>query len=100
MFFYAHVLLLLQPLVPWLSIVTFNNDAKPLPKWILRKHDVSQIRPRLGGLPHLSSNFSIRLEHPNSRRTLENVKEVVKKELEGPERSSLPIQLFLPAPRR
>ena len=64
------LLLLLQPLVLWLSIVTFNNDAKPLPKWILRKYDVSQIRPRLGGLPHLPCNFSIRLEHPNSRRTL------------------------------
>ena len=32
-----------------------------------RNYDVSQIRPRLGGLPHLSCNFSIRLEHPNSR---------------------------------
>ena len=34
MLFYIHLLLLLQPLVPWLSIVTFSNDAKPPPKWI------------------------------------------------------------------
>ena len=27
-----HSLLLLQPSVLWHSIVTFNNDAKPLPK--------------------------------------------------------------------
>ena len=32
--------------------------------------------------------------------SVENVKEVVKKELEGPERSSLRIQLFLLAPHR
>ena len=37
----------------WLSIVTFNNDTKPPPKWILHGFDASQIRPRLGGLPHL-----------------------------------------------
>ena len=30
MLFYTHMLLLLQPSVLWLSIVTFNNDAKPL----------------------------------------------------------------------
>ena len=30
MFFYIHMLFLLQPSVLWLSIVTFNNDAKPL----------------------------------------------------------------------
>ena len=29
---YTHILLLLQPLVLWLSIVVFNNDAKPLLK--------------------------------------------------------------------
>ena len=34
MLFYIHLLLLLQPLVPWLSIVTFSNDAKPPPEWI------------------------------------------------------------------
>ena len=28
------LLLLLQPSVLWLSIVSFNNDAKPPPKWI------------------------------------------------------------------
>ena len=47
------LLLLLQPSVLWLSIVSFNNDAKPPPKWILREFDVSRIGPRLGGLPHL-----------------------------------------------
>ena len=35
-----------------------------------------------------------------TRFRLKNVKEAVKKELEGPERSSLRIQLFLLAPRR
>ena len=34
MLFYTHLLLLLQPSVLWLSIVTFYNDAKPPPKWI------------------------------------------------------------------
>ena len=29
---YSHLLLLLQPSVLWLSIFTFNNDAKPPPK--------------------------------------------------------------------
>ena len=37
MFLYTHLLLLLQPSVLWLSIVTFNNDAKLPPKWILRE---------------------------------------------------------------
>ena len=32
MLFYTHLLLLLQPSVLWLSIATFNNDAKPLLK--------------------------------------------------------------------
>ena len=32
MLFYTYVLLLLQPSVLWLSIATFNNDAKPPPK--------------------------------------------------------------------
>ena len=53
MHFYTHLLLLLQPSVQWLSIVNFNNDAKPPPKWILREFDVPWIRPRPGGLPHL-----------------------------------------------
>ena len=35
MLFYTRLPLLLQPPVLWLSIVTFNNDAKQLPKWIL-----------------------------------------------------------------
>ena len=34
------LLLLLKPSVMWLSIVTFNNDAKPSPKWILGEFDV------------------------------------------------------------
>ena len=41
--------------IQWLSIVTFNNDAKPPPKWILREFDVSRIQPRVGGLPHLET---------------------------------------------
>ena len=55
MHFYTPLLLLLQPSVQWLSIVNFNNDAKPPPKWILREFDVSRIGPRLGGLPHLET---------------------------------------------
>ena len=47
------LLLLLELSVLWLFIVTFDNDAKPLPKWILRKFDVSRIQPRLRGLPPL-----------------------------------------------
>ena len=47
--FYTHLLLLLQPSVLWLSIVSFNNDAK-LPS---SEFDVSRIGHRLGGLPHL-----------------------------------------------
>ena len=35
MLFYTHLLLLLQPLVLWLFIVTFDNDAKLPLKWIL-----------------------------------------------------------------
>ena len=34
MLFYTHLLLLLQASVLWHSIVTFDNDAKPPPKWI------------------------------------------------------------------
>ena len=44
-----------NPSVQWLSIVNFNNNAEPPPKWILRKFDVSRIRPRPGGLPHLET---------------------------------------------
>ena len=55
MHFCTHLLLLLQPSVLWLSIVNFNNDAKPPPKWILREFDVSRIGPRLGGLPLLGT---------------------------------------------
>ena len=55
MHFYTHLLLLLQPSVQWLSIINFNNDAKSPPKWILREFDVSRIRPRQGGLPHLET---------------------------------------------
>ena len=51
--FYTHLLLLLQPSVLWLSIVTFNNDARPPSKWILREFDVSRIRPRVGRYPTL-----------------------------------------------
>ena len=53
MLFSTHLLLLLQPLVLWLSIVTFNNDAQPPPKWIVSEFDVLRIRPRLSGLLHL-----------------------------------------------
>ena len=55
MLFYTHLLLLLQPSVLWLSIVSFNNDAKLPPKWILRESDVSRLRARLGRLPHLET---------------------------------------------
>ena len=55
MHFYTPLLLLLQPSVQWLSIVNFNNDAKPPLKWILREFDVSRIRLLPGGLPHLET---------------------------------------------
>ena len=55
MLFYTHLLLSLQPSVMWLSIVTFSNDAKPPPKWILREFDVSRIRPRLAELSHFET---------------------------------------------
>ena len=58
----AYLLLLLQPSVLWLSIFTFNNDAKPPPKWFLREFDVSRNRSRLGGLPHLET-FMVKF-HP------------------------------------
>ena len=53
MLFNTQLVHLLQPSVLWLSIVSFNNDAKPPPKWILREFDLSRIGPRQGGLPHL-----------------------------------------------
>ena len=53
MLFNTHLLLLLQPSVLLLSIVSFNNDVKPPPKWIFREFDVSRIRPWLRGLPDL-----------------------------------------------
>ena len=62
MLFNTHLLLLLQPSVLWLSIFTFNNDAKPPPKWFLREFDVSRNRPRRGGLPHLET-FMVKF-HP------------------------------------
>ena len=50
---YTHLLLLLKTPVMWLSIVAFNNAAKP--KWILREFDVSRTQARLDGLPHLET---------------------------------------------
>ena len=41
MLFYTHLLLLLQPSVLWLYIVTFNNDAKLLPKLVLREFSIA-----------------------------------------------------------
>ena len=41
MLFYTHLLLLLQPSVQWLYIVTFNNDAKLVPKLILREFNIA-----------------------------------------------------------
>ena len=35
------------------SLLTFNNDRKPPPKWILWEFGGSRIRPQLGGLPTL-----------------------------------------------
>ena len=48
MLFYTHVLLLLQPSVLWLSIATFNNDAKPPPERVLLEFDVLRIGSDLG----------------------------------------------------
>ena len=45
MLFYTHLLLLLQPSVLWLSIVTLNNDAKVPLKWILREFSISNPTP-------------------------------------------------------
>ena len=47
------------PLLPPLSAVvfycTFNNDAKPPPKWTFVNLMYHESRPRLGGLPHLKT---------------------------------------------
>ena len=53
MLFNTHLLLLLQLSVQWLSIVTFNNDAKPPPKWFLREFDVYKAKfdPGWEGIP-------------------------------------------------
>ena len=49
---YTHLLLLLKTPVMWLSIVAFNNAAKP--KWILCEFDVSRTQARLdAGYPTL-----------------------------------------------
>ena len=54
--FYTHLLLLLQPSVLWLSIITLNHDAKShRQSEVLHEFDVSRIRPRVGGLPHLET---------------------------------------------
>ena len=45
MLFYTDLMLLLQPSVLWLSIVTFNNDAKLPPKWILREISIARPTP-------------------------------------------------------
>ena len=45
MLFYTRLLLLLQPPVLWLSIVTFNNDAKLPPEWILRELNTADPTP-------------------------------------------------------
>ena len=45
MLFYTHLLLLLQPSVLWLSIVTFNNDGKLPLKWILREFSIANPTP-------------------------------------------------------
>ena len=45
MLFYTQLLLLLQASVLWHSIVTFNNDAKPPPKWIYRQFSVANPAP-------------------------------------------------------
>ena len=46
MLLYTHLLLLLHASVLWLSIaVTFNNDAKLPPKWILREFSIVNPTP-------------------------------------------------------
>ena len=64
MHFYTHLLLLLQLSVQWLSIVNFNNDAKPPPKGILREFDVSRIQLWPGGLPHIPRVSHLHVNRP------------------------------------
>ena len=45
MLFYTHFLLLLQPSGLWLSIVTFDDDAKLPLKWILREFSIANPTP-------------------------------------------------------
>ena len=45
----------LLKLSTFLSIVTFKNGCKATAKVNLHEFDVSRIRPRLGGLPHLET---------------------------------------------
>ena len=52
MLFYTRLLLLLQPPVLWLSIVTFNNDAKLPAKWILREFSIANATPARRVTPH------------------------------------------------
>ena len=61
-----------------LSFVTFNNDAKPPPKWILREFDVSWIRPRLGGLPHLETGLADRDTSPDGSPHLSRKRDQIK----------------------
>ena len=53
MLFYTRLLLLLQAPVLWLSIVTFNNDAKLPTKWILREFNIANPTPTSQGYPTL-----------------------------------------------
>ena len=54
--FYTHLLLLLQPSVLWLSIVTFN-DAKPLARRVTPPYPVWQTGlPALAGHPTYNVN--------------------------------------------
>ena len=61
-------------------------------------HEISQYAQSIQTLDGRLCNFGIYYE--DDAISVENVKEVVKKELEGPEKSSLRIQLFVLAPRR
>ena len=61
-------------------------------------HEISQYAKSIQTLDRRLCNFGIYYE--DDAISVENVKEVVKKELEGPEKSSLRIQLFVLAPRR
>ena len=54
MLFNTHLLLLLQHSVLWLSIVSFNNDAKPSPKWICSNLKYHESDPGQAGYPTLN----------------------------------------------